>query len=87
MLSYRECFQRAIGRPCCAFSCMIFSSLHRQHRLISLIIMSSKPKPEPPAQSVTPAPAARQKAQPVKHVKIQCDLNKDLAMHWRNRPS
>jgi hypothetical protein len=117
MLSYRECFQHAIARPrpCCAFSCMILSSLHRQHRLISLIIVSSKPKttdkaasllaaiqrtpvsaaepeppspkPEPPAQSVTPAPAARQKAQPAKHVKTQFDLNKDLAMHWRNRPS
>jgi len=29
---------------------------------------------------VTPAPAARQKAQPAKHVKTQFDLNKDLAM-------
>jgi len=45
------------------------------------------PKPEPPAQSVTPAPAARPKAQPTKHVKTQFDLNKDLAIHWRNRPS
>jgi len=34
------------------FSGMILSSLHRQHRLISLIIMSSKPKTKPPAFSL-----------------------------------
>jgi hypothetical protein len=34
---------------------MILSSLHRQHRLISLIIMSSKPKPTDKAASLLAA--------------------------------
>ena len=92
---------------------MILCSLHRQHRLISLIIVRSKSKPtdkaasllaaiqrtpvsaaepeppepqrEPPAQSVTPAPAARLKAHPAKHVKSRVGKPVQFWLHDEDR--
>ena len=92
---------------------MILCSLHRQHNVLSLIIVNGKskstdkaasllaaiqrtpvsaaepeppaPQREPPAQSVTPATAARLKAHPAKHVKSRVGKPVQFWLHDEDR--